>query len=258
MANIHASATDPRPAEFRLYIQTIDDGVAPCAPRPVGISPAILSLAICKPALRQRMQAGDVVIGLTGATIARKQGYPRTSIIYCAIVDKVISGKDYFTSTWAYRLDCIYRYDQLSGQFVWNQSTNIHPEPEEQHKDVGGNNAKVLLCRDFWYFGKEAAEIPHWAHLLRQTVQTMRRGCPKVRKESALGQELECLVKDLWSRETRYTPTALDANGAKRACKGDGEDVEEAQRRRRRRGRRQCARSRKARNVQLPPRSRKC
>lgn len=159
------------------------------------------------------MQAGDVVIGLTGVMIAEKQGYPKNSIIYSAIIDEVMPGKEYFTSTWAHRLDCIYRYDQSSEQFVRIPTTKIHARLEDQDKDIGRDNAKVLICRDFRYFGKDAVEIPNWAPLLREKSKSMGRGRPVFTKESDEGPELERLHQYLWSKGTRYTPTALDANG---------------------------------------------
>ena len=43
------------------------------------------------------MRAGDTLIGLTGAALV-EEGYPKMAIIYTAIVDEVMDGKDYFTS----------------------------------------------------------------------------------------------------------------------------------------------------------------
>lgn len=172
------------------------------------------------------MQAGDVIIGLSGAMIAAKQGYPKNSVIYSAIVDEVMPGKDYFSNTWAHRLDCIYRYDQSSEQFVWIPTTKLHATSEEQDRDIGGDNAKVLICRDFRYFGKDAVEIPSWAPELRQKAKGMGRGRPMFTKESEEGQELERLHQYLWSKRTKYTPTALDVNGP-RLSRGKVEGVED-------------------------------
>lgn len=49
--------------------------------------------------------------------------------------------------------------DQSSEQFVWIQTTNIHATLEDQDLDIGRDNAKVLICRDFRYFEKDAVEI---------------------------------------------------------------------------------------------------
>ena len=172
------------------------------------------------------MQAGDKLIGLTGATIVKNQKYPPNSVIYFAIIDEVMPGKDYYTNTWAHRPDCIYRHNRSSGKFVWISTTRIHARLEDQDKDVGGNNAKVLICRDFLYFGKDAVEIPDWAPLLRKKSQSMGRGCPVFTKESEEGRELERLQQYLWSKRTRYTPTTFDVNGP-RLSRGEEEGAED-------------------------------
>lgn len=196
-------ATEHRPSRTQLYIQTYDDGVAPCAPPPTGQSPALLTLAICKPAIRRNAQVGDTLIGLTGSIIEERQGYPKNAVIYSAIVDEVMPGKDYYTSKWAHRLDCVYQYDQSSEKFIWDPTTKIHEKLEEQEKDIGRNNAKALICRDFRYFGKDAVEIPELlAPKLRDASEKMGQGCPVFTNEGEMREELEGLHQYLWSNST--------------------------------------------------------
>ena len=185
------------------------------------------------------MQARDVIMGLAGVEIekqqrkkqGKKQGYSRNCIIYYAIIDiidQVMPGKDYYTNTWAHRLDCIYRHDQSSGDFARIPSTTIHAELQDQEKDIGGDSAKVLMCRDFRYFGKDAVEVPDSRDfdLLRPIFQS-GRGDPVLRNEGEIGRQLERLHQHLWSKQTKYTPTTLDANGPRRCRRDEGTDGDE-------------------------------
>src|SRR5258708_3774762 len=86
-----------------FYKVTVDDGIAPCP------QDGLLTLGVCKPAIRRTAQAGDYLVG-----IGSNDWYP-DKLIYIARTDEPIFGPDYYRrngSHWR-RHDCI--YEHLSG-----------------------------------------------------------------------------------------------------------------------------------------------
>ena len=72
----------------RIYIYklTSDDGGAPC------VRDGILSLAICKPAIRSVAKHGSIVLGFAGNDL-----YKGNCLIYAATVTKNLDGRKYFS-----------------------------------------------------------------------------------------------------------------------------------------------------------------
>lgn len=133
------------------YVITHDYGFAP---NPYG---DFLSLATCKPVLRRNAKVGDVILA-TGSVKTVGNG----KIVYAAIVSEIVSMEDYGSNS---------RYEQKmpplnkSGDsiYYWKGGTVIQRENQYHGKadivhDVSGRN--VLLCEEFWYYGKDAIEVP--------------------------------------------------------------------------------------------------
>lgn len=57
------------------------------------------------------------------------------------------------------RRDCIYRFDGLS---LTHNGSQIHIDQKNQNKDIGGRFC--LISRQFWYFGRDAIELPEPLH----------------------------------------------------------------------------------------------
>ena len=75
-------------ARIVVYKRTNDSGIAPCVTPATSLHGALLSLAICKPAIRRSADVGDYIIGLSSRFLADTKDYPPDSIIYCTKVDR--------------------------------------------------------------------------------------------------------------------------------------------------------------------------
>lgn len=175
--------------------------MAPCAPPAEGNLPALLTLAICKPAVRRSAKPGDRILGITSKIIARLHDYPLDSVLYFAVVDQVILSREYVTHARNDRLDCIYSFDESTGQFARLTTNNIYTSQEDQEADLGQypsyKNGWVLVRRDFRYFGRNAVRIPDWAPRLLQASQSLGQGHRVYAEEEDTGCELEELINQL-------------------------------------------------------------
>lgn len=138
------------------YVVKHDAGFAP---NPFG---GFLTLATCKPKIRANIAAGDILFGTgSAATVGNDK------LVYAAIVNKIESLQEYGASSdyeiktpsargewWRKHGDNIYYW--ADDQWQWRR--NIHHPITALEKDTSGQNA--LICRAFWYFGRDAIEIP--------------------------------------------------------------------------------------------------
>lgn len=133
------------------YVITHDYGFAP---NPYG---DFLSLATCKPVLRKHAKVGDIILA-TGSVKTVGNG----KIVYAAIVSEIVSLEDYGSnSRYEQKMpplnqsgDSIYYWE---GDTVIQRENQYHGKADIEH-DVSGCN--VLLCEEFWYYGKDATEVP--------------------------------------------------------------------------------------------------
>jgi len=130
-----------RPPMLYSYLQTIDNGGAPC------VSNELLSLAICKPKIRKRAKVGDLIVSF--AAKAMKLNCEKPQMIWMAKVTQVVTMKEYY-NLYSERRDCIYddNLNLLNNPFHY--CSNIET-------DLGGEN--VLLSDDFVYFGVNHIDI---------------------------------------------------------------------------------------------------
>ena len=125
------------------------------------------TLAICKPAIRRVAKKGDVIVGL-GC------GKDESRIIYCMVVDAVVSWADYIEGCKLGNLTGINMKNRQilkgkipenendQGDCIWKDSKvysasldswSGHEGEQDFDRDVT-NGANVLIGETYWYFGK--------------------------------------------------------------------------------------------------------
>lgn len=126
-----------------------DDFTAPCP------QDGLLSLAICKPAIRRLASIGSILVGIGGLDIGMGR------LIYAAHVTDVIpAGPIYYEPTGPYfsRIDCVYYnangQPKHRGEYYSHYRRN---KTDFFNNDVGDSfsKARVLLSRNFVYLGAE-------------------------------------------------------------------------------------------------------
>ena len=203
-----------------VYKLTSDRGGAPCAPPPLNGAHPLLTLSICKPAIRRTAQPGDRLLGLTSVALAQREGYPLGAVIYAARVAGALDFGGYYAaeSGFGQRPDCIYRLDPETGLIAHTGRSRLHTEPGYLLRDLGREpqfrNARTLLCQEFRYFGAEAVVIPARFPLLRQVAEALGQGHRVFQTDDAEAGELDRLFALLWQRPTRWTPAVVEEEAA--------------------------------------------
>lgn len=199
-----------------IYKLTSDRGGAPCAPEPRSAKRGLLTLSICKPAIRRTAQPGDRILGITSHALANREGYPLQAVIYAAIVACVLDPQQYYKphGKFVSRPDCIYAWDRATGLLEHTGKTRLHCEPAYAASDVGRfpyyQNAHTLLCEDFRYFGLQAVPIPERFPGLMDLADRLGQGHRVIESTSSQAAQLDALFKALWKRPTRYTPEKVE------------------------------------------------
>ena len=205
-----------------FYKLTSDRGGAPCALTPAEGEDPLLTLAICKPAIRRTAQPGDRILGITSHALANRDGYPLGAIIYAAIVGEALEAPDYFQAGGGFstRPDCIYEFHQQNGRAIHNGRSRLHRGEEHIRKDLGSypyyKNGRVLLSHDFRYFGPTAPVIPPRLHLLTQAAESLGQGHRVFEHNTAEANEADALFRLLWKKPTRFSPAQVDADAYER------------------------------------------
>ena len=201
-----------------LYKLTSDRGGAPCAIPPAADEDPLLTLAICKPAIRRTAQPGDRILGITSHSLAHSDGYPLGAVIYAAIVTEGVEARDYFApaSPFTHRPDCIYEFHQQNGRALHAGRSRLHSAEAHLLKDLGTypfyRNGRILLAHDFRYFGPAAVRIPARLHLLTAAAESLGQGHRVFTERDPEHREADALFRHLWKRPTAYTPTQVDAD----------------------------------------------
>ncbi len=149
----------------------------------------VLTLATCKPRMRQNMHVGEWIAGWTSKGIAHSPTeVGEEKLIYLAKVTKKLTIAEYWEQYPQKRPvntddknvperygDNIY---EPLGDGTFRQMPNVHHGPDKMAKDVGGKY--VLVCEEFYYFScLSPLEIP----------AELRPNVPKV--QSAYGEITE-------------------------------------------------------------------
>ena len=199
-----------------LYKLTSDRGGAPCAPPPGKRERALLTLSICKPAIRRTAQVGDRIVGITSRALELGEGYPLLAVIYAARVTGTMSSWEYYGegSAFAHRPDCIYAFHEANGRLAHAGRSRLHDDPRYEGRDIGRypyyKNARTVLSEDFRYFGAEAVRIPARFPRLLQVAESLGQGHRVFEEDAAEAAELEGLWRMLWKRETRFTAAVVE------------------------------------------------
>jgi Nucleotide modification associated domain 2 len=181
---------DPRRFVYKL---TCDNGGAPCVYR------GMLSLAICKPAIRRRAEKGDIIYGFAGSTLHRDN-----RLVYIAHVTEVAEGTSYWDNDrFERRPDCIYQRAAGGEPFERRPDAIYHPEPENLLHDLGPHpdyeNARVLLSTNYRYFGRDCElELSSYPALAR-FVARIGRG-DRVNFSPEVEDDLLRLEREAWKR----------------------------------------------------------
>jgi hypothetical protein len=187
----------------RLYVYKVryDDGTAPC------VENGLLSLALCKPAIRATAGVGDTLIGFAAKSMCADQ-----RLVYAAVVTRRLAGGAYYREpAWRHRRDCIYEW--RGGAFRRKHSAAVHSSAEDLIHDLGDGpsypRANVVLSEDYRYFGEsrpaDHADFPAIMRILEQLGQGHR-----VNHGDRLRDQLERYLSRLWSEpRTPGPPGAL-------------------------------------------------
>ncbi len=204
------------PVRTYLYKLTSDRGGAPCAIEPPPGSEPLLTLAICKPAIRRTAQPGDRILGITSHSLAHSDGYPLGCVIYAAIVQEGVDARDYFDTPFAHRPDCIYEFHRQNWKAAHTGRSGLHRDVRHILKDLGHyphyKNGRVLVAHDFRYFGAAAPRIPDRLHLLSVASETLGQGHRVFNETDPESREADALFRHLWKRPTAYTPAQVDSD----------------------------------------------
>ena len=148
------------------YVVAHDSGFAP---NPFN---GFCTLATCKPDIRKHAVVGDWIIGTGSNRIGVRRG---GFLVYAMRVQEELSFEEYWNDprfsrkkpalNGSYRMACgdnIYRPDPNSGGWVqlnsYHSQDNGLPRLKHIHRDTSVN--RVLVSKDFVYFGVEGPEVP--------------------------------------------------------------------------------------------------
>jgi hypothetical protein len=191
-------------AKYYFYKLTVDDGGAPC------VENALLSLAICKPYIRQTATIGDFVFGF-----AAKCLHTDNRLIYVASIANSLRNGDYYkTADFAGRRDCIYLWDNR--MYRVKRDARFHGSLAHLYHDLGTPpeypRANVLISDDFRYFGGSLPEnYKQQFPQLRQAIESLRQG-HRVFHSARLRENLEILLRQTFGRYPRNLQNAPSQN----------------------------------------------
>ncbi len=199
-----------------LYKLTSDRGGAPCAPPPRAGADPLLTLSICKPAIRRTAQPGDRIVGISSQALATSDGYPPHAVIYAAIVTGAVDARDYYAprSRFRARPDCIYEFHRTNGTLTHTGRTRLHADAAYEARDIGRypfyRNGRALLSREFRYFGSKAIVLSSRYPALRRVSEELGQGHRVFTDGDPAAAELARLFADLWKRPTRFSPRLVE------------------------------------------------
>jgi hypothetical protein len=174
-----------------FYKLVSDSGAAPC------IKDNLLSLAICKPMIRESAKENDFIFGFSANSL-----HADNRLIYVArITEEIPKGRYYIDPRFAGRVDRI--YEQRGAKFVWKTDALYHDSNAVDH-DLGKypeyERAKVLLSNDFRYFGRSGnADYKLSYPRIKAAIENLGRGHRKNHGDD-LREQLEELKKELWKK----------------------------------------------------------
>lgn len=206
-----------RERNYYLYKLTVDDGGAPC------VRNGLLSLAICKPAIRRTAETENIIIGFAATRL-----YHDNRVIYIAQVTKKLDGRKYYSRDFADRPDCIYLWDGRG--FSRRRRAKYHTKGDLVH-DLGRPpkypSAQVLLSKKFRYFGKKGWRSFHekYPHIGAK-IRSLARGHRVINLTDDLWQELGKFSSQLWKHKSEYSRTPVPGVASTACLRADGGSIE--------------------------------
>ena len=176
----------------RLYVYKVryDDGTAPC------VEDGMLSLALCKPAIRATARVGDTLIGFAAKSMCADQ-----RLVYAAVVtERLADGTYYREARWRDRLDCLYAW--RGGAFHRRRISMVHDTAADLVRDLGEApayaRANVLISDNFRYYAEsrpaDHARYPALARMIDRLGQGHR-----LNHGDRVHDELERYLAEIWS-----------------------------------------------------------
>ena len=193
--------------KFYVYKMTVDNGGAPC------VHKDLMSLCICKPAIRRTAKKGDIVIGFGGKSVSKL----KYRLIYIMKVDQEIKGEEYYSSKggkWQERPDCIYELGKKSYSHREGQKYCGSGKKTDLGKGPSYENAKCLVSKHFRYFGGKEVSIfnlPKFESI--KSIQELYESLPrshKVHHDETTRKTLDSFVKfifDAYKEKFNGDPT---------------------------------------------------
>jgi len=176
----------------RLYVYKVryDDGTAPC------VEDGVLTLALCKPAIRATAAVGDTLVGFAAKSMCRDQ-----RLVYAAVVTARVEGGAYCRGRrWRRRRDCAYAW--RGGAFVPRGGTAAAVAPEDLRNDLGAPpayaRANVLVSDNYRYFAEtRPADYREEFPQIARFVDALGQG-HRVNLGERLRDEFERYLAALW------------------------------------------------------------
>ena len=200
-----------------IYKITSDDGGAPC------VWNGILSLAICKPAIRSSAPEGSIILGFAANELDRKN-----PLVYAARVTSRLENGEYFVaSKFRGRPDRIYEWSH--GRFSWRFDAKFHSSKNLRH-DLGNppayKRANVLLSegtKSFRYFRCDCpldykSQFPS----LKRLIENLNQG-HRVNLSTDLRSEVDLLVKQVFRMRSIHNRTEVPSASCVHSCSREDE-----------------------------------
>lgn len=149
------------------YKMTVDSGFAPC---PFPEEDKIITLATCKPGIREKREVGDWIAGFTSKTL-NGDDYGKERLIYLMKVTDKITFTDYWKAYKNRRPktnpqnnkdklgDNIYKPLKKNPQDENDYEQLKNSSHKDKNKKTDLSSDKVLISKKFYYFGSEPIEL---------------------------------------------------------------------------------------------------
>ncbi|HKE49144.1 MAG TPA: hypothetical protein VKB52_13855 [Rhodanobacteraceae bacterium] len=201
----------------RLYVYKIryDDGTAPC------VEGGLLSLALCKPAIRATAAVGDTIVAFAAKSMCRDQ-----RLVFAAeVTAKIADGAYYRAAAWRHRRDAVYCW--RGGAFERRRDAAIPISDADMQNDLGDapsyRRASVLLSDNYRYFADtRAADYRAGFPTLAAMIDKLGQG-HRVHHGERVRDEIERYLAALWNgaRSVEIDWTQPDGNVSHPRRSGD-------------------------------------
>lgn len=148
--------------KLSAYVIATDKGFAP---NPFG---GFCTLACCKSQVRRNAEVGDIVMATAGARLESPG-----RLVYAMKASEALTFNEYWSAPrFASRKPTPATAISRCGDNIWHKERgrwvlepNDNHDRDEEHFDTSGEN--VLVATEFFYFGREAVELPKKFERLR-------------------------------------------------------------------------------------------